>query len=86
MKLEQTGADLVAGDESEAPTEPIAIEPEPPTEAKPSVPEVIAPTEPIAVPTQGLVTQVDRDRGGRSWVSNPEGDRPQAIGMPHLHQ
>ena len=85
MKLQQTGADLMAQDDPEAPSEPKAIEPEPPTEANPPAPKADAPTEPNALPAQGLITQADRDRGGRIWVSDGDGDGPQAIGMPQLY-
>ena len=87
MKLEQTGADLMAlDDEPEAPSEPIAVASEPPTEANDAVPVVIAPSEANAVPAQGLVTQSDRDRSGRVWTPEANGDRPQSVGMPWLNQ
>ena len=80
IKLEQTGADLMAMDEEpEAPSEPIKADPSPASEPDP-------PTEPNAVPPQGLVTQADRDRGGRIWTPEANDDRPQAIGMPWLNQ
>ncbi len=87
MKLEQTGADLMALDEEpEAPSEPIAVESEPPTEANQPASKADAPSEPIVIPAQGLISHVDRDRGGRIWVSDGDGDRPQSLGMPQLHQ
>ena len=86
IRLHQTGADLAALDEPELPSEPIAVALEQPAEANKPAPKAIVPSEPNPVPAQGLISHVDRDRGGRIWGSEADGDRPEAIGMPHLHQ
>ncbi len=79
MKLEQTGADLVAGDESEAPTEPIAIESEPPTEANKPASDVVAPTEPIAIVPEMPVIRADRPQTDGVWSITSSDDGPRSL-------
>ena len=65
IKLEQTGADLMALDEeSEPPSEPIATAVEPPTEAIEAVPAVKAPSEANPTVPETPMIRFDRAQSG----------------------